>query len=329
MLTPQDIFQFIAYATIAVALAGLLILLLIVWTTVYFLSQPGKRLRNNLIATPLTLLAAFAWAYIASSDDRARERQRQQEMQAKAEARQKEYLASKAIFEERCKSAGEKIYQTVENVEGITLLNIPEDSPQSSYNDPMWENAVFSWGGPEEEYVKEFLFWEIRDDDNSPGFLKSVDPRPSARETQIRLWGYPTNMSEHKKAYRGYRYADVKQKDKHYLRYRFPDDKDRKDIDTLLVQPIERPSRYALEYKPIVDPADRKHWVAGVTVNIYDLQTNTLMATKTWYALNLIQGHGHAYQTDEWSRVEACPDEKVIQYIRFFVNRVIQPKQGD
>ena len=323
MLTPQDIFQFLTYATIAAALAGLLILLITVWTAVYYVSQPGKRLRNNLIATPLALLAAFAWAYIASSDDRARER----EMQAKADARQKEYLESKAIFEERCKSAGEKIYQTVENVEGITLLNIPEDSPQSSYNDPMWENAVFSWGGPEEEYVKEFLFWEIRDDDNSPGFLKSVDPRPSARETQIRLWGHPTNMSKHRKAYRGYRYTDVKQKNNRFLRYRFPDDKDRKDKDTLLVQPIEQPSRYALEYKPIVDPADRKHWIAGVTVNVYDLQANTLMATKTWYALNPSQGH--AYQTWEWSSVEACPDEKIIQYVRFFVNRVIQPKQGD
>lgn len=325
MLTPQDIFQFIAYVTIAAALVDLIILLVIIWTVVSIFSRRGKRLRNNLIATPLALLAAFLWAYIASSDDRARQR----EMQAKAEARQKEYLESKAIFEERCKSAGEKIYQTVENVEGITLLNIPEDSPQSSYNDPMWENAVFSWGGPEEEYVKEFLFWEIRDDDNSPGFLKSVDPRPSARETQIRLWGYPTNMSEHKKAYHGYRYADVKQKDKHYLRYRFPDDKDRKDIDTLLVQPIEEPSRYALEYKPIVDPEDRKHWVAGLTVNIYDMQTHTLMATKTWYALNLIQGHGRAYQTDEWSKVEACPNEKGIEYIRRFANRIIQPKQGD
>ena len=324
MLTPQDIFQFLAYAAIATVLAGLFALLITVWTVVYHVSQPGKRLRNNLIATPLALLAAFAWAYIASSDDRARQR----EMQAKAEARQKEYLESKAIFEERCKSAGEKIYQTVENVEGITLLNIPEDSPQSSYNDPMWENAVFSWGGPEEEYVKEFLFWEIRDDDNSPGFLKSVDPRPSARETQIRLWGHPTNMSEHKKAYRGYRYADVKQKDKHYLRYRFPDDKDRKDKETLLVQPIEQPSRYALEYKPIVDPADRKHWIAGLTVNIYDLQTNTLMATKTWYALNPSQGH--AYQTWEWSRLENCPaGEADITYIRYFLNRVIQPKQGD
>ena len=262
MLTPQDIFQFLAYAAIATVLAGLFALLITVWTVVYHVSQPGKRLRNNLIATPLALLAAFAWAYIASSDDRARQR----EMQAKAEARQK-------------------------------------------------------------EYVREFLYWEIRYDNNSMIDLKTVDPRPSASETQIRLWGHPTNMSEHERAYRGYRYTDVQQKDKRFLRYRFPDDKDRKDIDTLLIQPIERPSRYALEYKPIVDPADRKHWVAGVTVNVYDLQTHTLMATKTWYALNPSQGH--AYQTDEWSGVEACPDEKVIQYVRFFVNRVIQPKQGD
>ena len=71
MLTPQDIFQFIAYVSIAAALAGLLILLIITWTVVYSLSQPGKRLRNNLIATPLALLAAFTWAYIASSDDRS------------------------------------------------------------------------------------------------------------------------------------------------------------------------------------------------------------------------------------------------------------------
>ena len=324
MLTPQDIFQFLAYAAIATVLAGLFALLITVWTVVYHVSQPGKRLRNNLIATPLALLAAFAWAYIASSDDRARQR----EMQAKAEARQKEYLESKAIFAERCKSAGEKIYQTVANVEGITLLNVPEDSPQSSYNDPMWENAALPWSGTEEEYIKKFLFWEIRYDNNSMIDLKTVDPRPSARETQIRLWGHPTNMSEHEKAYRGYRYADAQQKDKHFLRYRFPDDKDRKDKETLLVQAIERPSRYALEYKPIVDPEDRKHWIAGLTVNIYDLQTNTLMATKTWYALNPSQGH--AYQTWEWSRLENCPaGEADITYIRYFLNRVIQPKQGD
>ena len=95
----------------------------------------------------------------------------------------------KRSFEERCKSAGEKIYQTVENVEGITLLNVPKETPQGARNDPMWEDAVFSWGGPEAEYVKKFLYWEIIYDDNPMRIVQSVDPRPSARETQIRLWG--------------------------------------------------------------------------------------------------------------------------------------------
>ena len=324
MLTPQDIFQFIAYATIAAALAGLLILLLIIWTVVSIFSRRGKRLRNNLIATPLTLLAAFAWAYIASSDDRARQR----EMQAKAEARQKEYLESKAIFEERCKSAGEKIYQTAENVEGITLLNVPKESPQSSYNDPMWENAALYWAGTEKSYIKKFLLWEIRDDIDPMIILTSIDPRPSAREIQIRLWGYPTKMSEHEKAYRGYRYVDVKQKDSSFLRYQFPDNINREDRETLFIQPTNNPSYYGLEYKPIIDPADRKHWVAGLTINIYNLHTNSLMATKTWYAFN--PGQGHSYQTLEWSNLETCPNnERDIKYIRFFVNRVVQPKQGD
>ena len=59
MLTPQDIFQLIAYVSIAAALADLLILLVIIWTVVSIFSRRGKRLRNNLIATPLTLLAAI------------------------------------------------------------------------------------------------------------------------------------------------------------------------------------------------------------------------------------------------------------------------------
>ena len=324
MLTPQDIFQFLAYAAIATVLAGLFALLITVWTVVYHVSQPGKRLRNNLIATPLALLAAFIWAYIASSDDRARQR----EMQAKAEARQKEYLESKAIFEERCKSAGEKIYQTAENVEGITLLNVPEDSPQSSYNDPMWENAALYWAGTQKDYIEMFLYWEVRDGNNPMVLLKDIDPRPSAHEEQIRLLGHPSKLLDSEIVYLGYRYIDLKIRNDEFLRYRFPDTKTRKDRDTLIIQSIKHPLRYGLEYKPIVDPKDRKHWIAGLTVNIYDLQTHALMATKTWYALNPKQGH--AYQTWEWSRSEHCPAGEVdITYIRFFVNRVIQPKQGD
>ena len=70
-----------------------------------------------------------------------------------AEARTR-YETAKAIFDERCKQAGEKIYRTTSGVEGITLLNIYPRKPniEGSYNpdrDPMWADATLieAWGG--------------------------------------------------------------------------------------------------------------------------------------------------------------------------------------
>jgi len=322
MLTPQDIFQFLAYAAIATVLAGLFALLITVWTVVYHVSQPGKRLRNNLIATPLALLAAFAWAYIASSDDRARQR----EMQAKAEARQKEYLASKAIFEERCKSAGEKIYQTVENVEGITLLNVPKESTSTSFNDPMWENAALPQVGKGKGYIRNLLNWEIFYKNDRRRFTQAVDPRPEYKNLQIKLYGYYDELDHNAQVLFGYKYIDVKEQNQ-YFRYKYPNNNLRKDTDTMDIEYIEQPSRYALDYKPIIDPLDRKHWIAGLRVDIYDLKDNSLMASKTWYSI--APGQGHNYQTDEWAHPSICPEEDRTTPIRFFVTRVIKPKQGD
>ena len=312
MLTPQDIFQFIAYATIAAALAGLLILLVIIWTVVSIFSRRGKRLRNNLIATPLTLLAAFAWAYIASSDDRARQR----EMQAKAEARQKEYLESKAIFAERCKSAGEKIYQTVENVEGITLLNIPKERMGESRNNPMWENAALPWASEGIDYIRTFLDWDIRNEDsNRTGTL--VQFKPKRRNER-------TNNKD--KIYSGYHYVDVRQGSYIFRRYYFSNKREGTSENIILSEPIKVPSRYMIEYKPIIDPKDRKHWIAGLTVNIYDSQTNILMATKTWFAMDPMQGTDT--HTSSWFRLDICPIETGGEPIRFFTTHVIKPK-GD
>ena len=321
MLTPQDIFQFLAYAAIATVLAGLFALLITVWTVVYHVSQPGKRLRNNLIATPLALLAAFAWAYIASSDDRARQR----EMQAKAEARQKEYLESKAIFEEHCKSAGEKIYQTVANVEGITLLNVPKESTSVSFNDPMWENAALPQVAKGDGYIRAFLNWKLLTKDSGNMLSRAIDPRD--RELQVKIFGYAEELDGNKEVIFGYRYVDVKRESRNYLRYRYPDREYRQDIETLIEQKISYPSRYAVEYKPLVELDDRRHWIAGLTVNIYDMLNNTLMAIKTWYAMAPSQGQ--AYQTDEWAHPIMCPEQGQSSPVRYFVTQVIKPKQGD
>lgn len=55
----------------------------------------------------------------------------------KVVVKNEKYLAAKAVFDERCKDAGYKIYKTVEDVEGVTLLNVwPEEKRKE---DQMWE----------------------------------------------------------------------------------------------------------------------------------------------------------------------------------------------
>jgi len=59
------------------------------------------------------------------------------EQQAKQDEFQARYDKAKAIFDERCKTAGEKIYHTVEDIEGITLLNVPQEYRHEFGSDPM------------------------------------------------------------------------------------------------------------------------------------------------------------------------------------------------
>ena len=87
-----------------------------------------------------------------------------------------------------------------------------------------------------------------------------------------------------------------------------------------------KPSRYAVEYVPIIDPKDREEWSAGATINIYDMETDTLMASKTWYAFET--GFGQEGHRLPWVEAIYCPDRKSHD-TRFFVDQVIKPEQGD
>jgi len=58
-------------------------------------------------------------------------------------AYQARYEKAKALFDERCKTAGEKIYRTVDNVEGVVLKNTRGTYKHSNYADPAWPGAGF------------------------------------------------------------------------------------------------------------------------------------------------------------------------------------------
>ena len=149
MLTPQDIFRFFFFAF----WGGIIFLLVIVWWAVYKCSEPGKAWRNNIIATVVVLGGVFAWIFIPSADERRLHRE--------AEIRRQNRLKSRAVFEELCKTAGEKIYRTADNVEGVTLMKVWNDESIHS-EDKLWKYAGLPGQYGKDGYIKGFLEWEVK-----------------------------------------------------------------------------------------------------------------------------------------------------------------------
>ena len=69
--------------------------------------------------------------------------------------------AGKAYFEEKCRTvAGEKIYRTVPDVEGVLLMKVRPARSQTELEDPMWPGAAFAIESYEDSYIKSFLGYE-------------------------------------------------------------------------------------------------------------------------------------------------------------------------
>ena len=95
-----------------------------------------------------------------------RELKRDQQKAAEKEAEwRKRYEPAKARFDQLCQNAGEKIYRTADNVDGILLLKVRGDDEKyqdSFYNprkDQMWEDAAVESEFDREAYIEEFFLW--------------------------------------------------------------------------------------------------------------------------------------------------------------------------
>ena len=187
----------------------------------------------------------------------------------------KRYEPAKARFDQLCQNAGEKIYRTADNVDGILLLKVRGDDEKyqdSFYNprkDQMWEDAAVESEFDREAYIEEFLL-----------------PYTSS---------FPR-----------YIYADVLQKNGLVIRY----SRQREDQNWVMEQqPTPHPrARYAVTYENDISWENRKHWIAGTTIKIIDTQTNELMAEKTMYAFVPELGYSKFEQNpNPWGRGMRCP----------------------
>ena len=298
MLTPQDIFRFIFFAF----WGGVLFLLVIVWGVVYKCSEPGKAWRNNIIATVVVLGSVLTWIFIPSADERRLNRE--------AEIRRQNRLKSRAVFEELCKTAGEKIYRTADNVEGVTLLKV-WDGESIHKEDKLWKYAGLPGQYGQDGYIKGFLKWEVE-------IIPTGYPRYREMQFQPERQNHPYVLHGR------YSYVDVKQKDKTFLRYRL--DENRKEDYKMISAPIKIPSRYAVTFDNPIVPEEREHWIAHTRATVIDLQDNTVMATKDWYSFESQQGYG---RFSMWVTAATCPELGVTTAnpIRLFIGDVLKPKQ--
>ena len=300
MITPQDIFRFIFFAF----WGGILFLLVIVWGVVYKCSEPGKAWRNNIIATVVVLGGVLAWIFIPSADERRLNRE--------AEIRRQNRLKSRAVFEELCKTAGEKIYRTADNVEGVTLLKVWDGESVHS-EEKLWKYAGLPGQYEKDDYIKGFLEWEAEIVPTGYPHYNDMLLVPEEEKRPYILHGR-------------YSYVDVKQKDGTFLRYQLGENY-KKDYK-MTSMPISTPARYAVTFENPIVPEEREHWIAHTRATVIDLQDNTGMATNHWDSIESQQGYG---RYSMWVTAETCPNLEIKKSypIRLFVGNVLKYKPGE
>lgn len=254
------------------------------------------------------------------------------EENAKRLAHQERYARAKALFEERCKTAGVVIKRTVKDVEGIELLKVrPKlEWGDRRYFDSMFDGAAMAGEAQGDSYIASFLYSELRNPHTPEqrGVIQPPHVTPGMNQEAPR---------------RGYRFVDVRDPASgEVLRYRVvPGLTDAewyqrgawaRDLES--APRLGKPALYAVDYEDIVDPADRALWVAGTRIKVIDQQTGEVIAQLTRFVWD--RGFGGA-STGRWPWQHAsaqgneCPNYlgTASYKSRFFVDTVLIPNQGD
>ena len=306
MITAEDIIRLMAMGY----WGAMLLLMLIVWLLVWKLVPKGHKWWTGVLGT-----AAAAALFVSPMfKQNAKAQKKNQALQIRKE----KYLAAKAVFYERCKDAGFKVYRTVENVEGVTLLNVWHFEPRNE--DQMWEYAGLPHAFGDDAYIRSFLMWRMWDYQindfahHGQGFITNKPSIPP-KEDEINRYKYIN----------GFQYVDVLQ-NQTFQRFQFKNPYELRDISSAA---ITKPSRYTIEFENPVIPADRAIWLATTKAVIKDSKTGELLGEATWHSLHGGQGIKKYSTTGIWDRARVCPDiaNSQMEPIQDFTLKVLKPKQ--
>ncbi|MBL8422568.1 MAG: hypothetical protein JNK06_03530 [Candidatus Accumulibacter phosphatis] len=259
---------------------------------------------------------------------------------AKAEEEKKAALARKAraLYEEKCRTvAGEKIYRTVLDVEGIVLLKVRPEAGGREWADLMWPGAAFALESRADEYITTFLGYEQSSREGVP-----VTPD---RRGYINTNYVPENASN----LPGYRYVDVID-EKDGQRYRYTGSNKvvgKKDITapnvqlgikndptydlnvyqwTLVKSLAPDPSpRYGVTFEDHTIPDERALGVASSTVRVLDIKTGEVLGEMTRFAWGSTKPSG--FNPTPWLTADRCPKTSadIAARTRQFADQVLMP----
>jgi hypothetical protein len=248
------------------------------------------------------------------------------EAQARSAA-QDLYLKAKAVFDERCKTAGVVVKRTVKDVDGIELTKIRQPIPWGGreYFDPMYLEAAMAGEHRGDDYIKQFLMSE---------FVYSLVAERRGELGPPTSDSLPANTTL-KSGYRFVEFVDSKNQG----RYRCVPDWSRNHPNWVNGQhrcaPVsDSRARFALDYDDVVDPSDRALWIAGTKLRIIDKHDGEVIAELTRYVWDA--GFGSA-ATGRWpwehanarGRSQTCPHQAGVRddISRKFADTVLIPKQ--
>ncbi|MFN4116509.1 MAG: hypothetical protein ACK4F7_08430 [Inhella sp.] len=242
------------------------------------------------------------------------------------EAYQARYAKAKALFEERCKTAGVVIHRTVKDVEGIELLRIRKPTPWGGkeYFDPVWEEAAMAGTSQGDDFIKDFLLSEVR-------LASHPDHRFALRRPERPLQQGELPM---RPGYRFIEYADPADgiRYRYTLPYVMSPSVHGREGDVQREPATGKPPRYAFTYEGIVEPADRALWVAGVRLRAIDRQTGEVLGELTRYVFD--PGFGVSttgrwpWQSTHTQSTTQCPSKSSEPFglaHRHFVDTVLVP----
>lgn len=205
---------------------------------------------------------------------------------------------AQAKFEEHCKSAGEKIYKTVEGVEGVFLMKLrPEKinfGNQFEMDDPYGRDLAG------DGYLHTFLRGSRPSIKNwqagwprylGYSYVEAVDPKDGQRYRYTGAW---KNVLKTSSIMQG---GDGKSQ---FYSNEFVLDK----------TPAENPApRYGVTYDDISTREDREYWIAGSSLRVIDLQTSEVMAERIGYMWDPVQGSVGGGRSPWLLAADyACPD---------------------